>query len=336
MFVSGDCFRDNGLRSFIEINGIHGKCDVTGKETMVIDTVDVSDSFDSFFSSFKQSDEGSPLNKFIQDEWNVFCPDYVDIILEGLLKERSLGWEKDTLVAYSDSILDEVKKWSSIKRELVEEYRFMTGVKYDLDVYKHIFDAHIIDISAGTMFYRSRLNEKGCQTPFKEEEMGAPPRENAFAGRANPEGIPFLYLCSNPETTFYEIRVVFLDRVSTGVFTNKDRIKIVDFTQTKSPFDLFADFDVRENIVAELVMKQLMSDLSRPMRRDDSKLEYIPTQFICEFIKFSTDADGIAFNSSLSSGINYVMFNPKSFDCLKVDSYSVDKVEVKATSVMIS
>ena len=331
MKVSAECFVDNALRSYIEINGEHGKCEASGDETTVIDTLDVSDSFDSFFSSLKEDENGSPLFEFIQQEWGLFNPIYGTVILEVLLEERKLGWDKETLVSYSDAILDEVKKWNSIKRELIEEFRFMTGIKYDLDIYKYIFSTHIRKIEEGSQFYRSRLNEKGTDTPFAKELMGAPPKESAYAGRANPEGIPFLYLCSDPRTTFYEIRVVYLDRVSTGVFSNKRDIRIVDFTKAKSPFDLFGDFEVRENIVAELVMKQLMSDLSKPMRRVDSKLEYIPTQFICEFIKYSTDADGIAFNSSLSSGINYVMFNPEVFECKSVHSYLIDEVLVKAS-----
>ena len=332
MKLSAKCFSDSALRSYIEINGEWGKCEVSGDETKVIDTLDISDSFDGFLSSLKEDEKGSPLYEFIQQEWELFNPDFGGAILHALLNERKLGWERGTLVSYSDEILNEVKKWNIIKRELIEEFRFMTSIKYDLDIYKHIFSAHIRKIEAGRRFYRSRLNEKGIDTPFAKELMGAPPKEFAFAGRANPEGIPFLYLCSNPETTFYEIRVVYLDRVSTGVFSNKKDIRIVDFTQAKSPFDLFGDFEVRENIVAELVMKQLMSDLSKPMRRVDSKLEYIPTQFICEFIKYSTDADGIAFNSSLSSGINYVMFNPEVFECMSVESYLIDEVFVKASS----
>lgn len=332
MKVSAKCFNDSALRSYIEINGELGVCDVSGDKTNVIDTLDISDSFDGFFSSLKEDENGKPLYDFIQKEWELFNPDYGVAILDTLLKERRIGWERDTLVSYSDAILDEVKKWNAIKRELIEEYRFMTSIKYDLDIYKHIFSAHIRIIKEGRQFYRSRLNEKGADVPFPKELMGAPPKEYAYTGRANPEGIPFLYLSSDPETTFYEIRVVYLDRVSTGVFLNKRDIRIVDFTQAKSPFDLFGDFEVRENIVAELVMKQLMSDLSKPMRRVDSKLEYIPTQFICEFIKYSTDADGIAFNSSLTSGINYVMFNPDVFECISVESFLIDEVFVKASS----
>jgi hypothetical protein len=34
---------------------------------------------------------------------------------------------------------------------------------------------------------------------YKPEEMTCPPKEFASGGRANPSGIPFLYLSHNPE-----------------------------------------------------------------------------------------------------------------------------------------
>ena len=42
-----------------------------------------------------------------------------------------------------------------------------------------------------------------------KEEMGCPPADMATAGRANPMGIPYLYLCKNEETTYYEVRALY-------------------------------------------------------------------------------------------------------------------------------
>lgn len=52
------------------------------------------------------------------------------------------------------------------------------------------------------------------------------------------------------------------------------------------------------------------------MRRKDTAIDYVPTQFICEYIKYTTEAQGIAFSSSLyDKGVNYVIFNPLDFEC---------------------
>ena len=63
-----------------------------------------------------------------------------------------------------------------------------------------------------------------------------------------------------------------------------------------------ADSSVDKGIIGELRIKAISDDLSRPMRRYDSIVDYVPTQFICEYIKYTAKADGIAFKSSLCDG----------------------------------
>ncbi|WP_211222764.1 RES family NAD+ phosphorylase [Paludibacterium yongneupense] len=42
--------------------------------------------------------------------------------------------------------------------------------------------------------------------PYPIDKMGAPPKQLATHGRANPTGIPYLYLGSHPATAIAEIR----------------------------------------------------------------------------------------------------------------------------------
>ena len=81
-----------------------------------------------------------------------------------------------------------------------------------------------------------------------------------------------------------------------------------------------------------MLLKRFISiDLSKPIRRYDSEIEYIPTQFICEYIRYISDADGILFNSSLhNGGKNIVLFNQDKVECVKVDMYRVSEVDIRA------
>ena len=118
------------------------------------------------------------------------------------------------------------------------------------------------------------------------EEMGAPPREKSTAGRANVNGIPCLYLCDESETVLYEVRAAYLDEISVGTFIQKDKnkqIKIADFSSTLSLYANYFEPDWTDLIKSRLLTSVISRDLSKPMRRYDSELEYIPTQFICEF-----------------------------------------------------
>jgi hypothetical protein len=83
----------------------------------------------------------------------------------------------------------------------------------EFEIYDQAIFTHITPIDKNTILFRSRINDNGVITPFPKDKMGAPPTEWATAGRANPQGIPFLYLSDAPETTFYEIRALFLDIV---------------------------------------------------------------------------------------------------------------------------
>ncbi len=76
--------------------------------------------------------------------------------------------------------------------------------------------------------------------------------------------------------------------------------------------------------------KVISKDLSKPIRRYDSDIEYIPTQYICEFIRLIIGVDGILFNSSLhSNGQNLVVFDQDKMECLDVKKYLVTELSIK-------
>ena len=82
--------------------------------------------------------------------------------------------------------------------------------------------------------------------------------------------------------------------------------------------------------IKSTLLKQLISkDLSKPMRRYDSELDYIPTQFICEFIRVFIDVDGIKFKSSLHKfGNNLVIFDQHIMGCTDVKRVQVSAVDI--------
>lgn len=333
MIICAKCFNDKSLQSYIFDNGVDGLCDVTCEQAKVIDTVDLSDSFDSFISSFVESELGVPFYKKIQQDWNIFNDQYGRQIFEALLKERNSTLSLDTKVDYSDSIQTAIQDWKKLKNSLIKDYRYLSiRDMHNQIYYDEAFAVHASKIEKDTILFRSRINDNGSDVPFPKNEMSAPPQRQATAGRANPQGISFLYLSNNVETTFYETRAVYLDNVSTGAFKALNDLKIVDFTKHGSPFDsIYSESGVQSGIISEFIAKEISADLSRPMRRHDSVVDYVPTQFICEYIKYTTEAQGIAFSSSLyDKGINYVIFNPLDFECQDdVQVHKINKVTIE-------
>ena len=112
---------------------------------------------------------------------------------------------------------------------------------------------------------------------------------------------------------------------------NEVEVIISDFTETPT---LYHPNGVNKRIKSTLLKQLISRDLSKPMRRYDSELDYIPTQFICEFIKIFTNVQGIKFRSSLHNvGNNLVIFNQDIMNCTSVKKVQVSKVNIKSRNL---
>lgn len=142
--------------------------------------------------------------------------------------------------------------------------------------------------------------------------MGAPPVMSATAGRTNSEGIQCLYLASDEETTFHEVRARENDHVSIGEFYQVKDMKVVDL----SLFDKIEtfpipDFDMTWFAINIDIIRKIGNEVAMPMRRFDSTLDYVPTQYICDYVKH-LGYDGIRYKSTLvEDGINYAIFDER-------------------------
>ena len=142
-----------------------------------------------------------------------------------------------------------------------------------------------------------------------------------------------MYLCHDINTTFYEVRAGFLDKVCVGQFEVVRDLKIVDFDFAFPLYPSYIDDDMdhwHNKVVKYEVLKEIRKDLSKPLTRYDTELEYVPTQWICEYCKM-IGADGISFASSLDkNGINYVLFNQDDAKCRRVKSRTIEEITIKA------
>lgn len=350
MKICVECFDDVELRGFIVSQNQTGRCDAcNSSDVFIIDINEILDFAKSLLNNF-QVDEHStttPLVKFIQQYWDFFRSEETGnkIISEILKVVDSPIKDINTSVMFNDDIKYNVGFWETLKEQLKWKNRYITNINYlteDELGWDSFFDSEVV-IQPAELFYRGRLQDKADSKPFSKDKMFSPTKEIASAGRANPHGIPFLYLCDNKETVPYEIRASYLDEVSIGTFRLKDglskKIRISDFTEKPSLFlGAETSYDIiNRRIKSTLLKKTISYDLSKPMRRYDSELDYIPTQFICEFLKTFTGVDGIKFKSSLhTEGNNYVIFDQSIMECTEVERYKINKVEIEAEEHNIS
>ncbi len=332
MKICAQCFEDEEIRKFISASSsITATCDCCSLENVkVVDLNELSDFFIELLHLFVKDNTGNDLIPIIQNDWRIFQKEsYAYSILSYIMSHENFDFSIDDKVAYNSEIQECFSVWDNLKLEVQEKKRYFSDIStFNWEVYIK----SNAKISKGNIFYRARITPNG-RTILDKNEMGCPPKELATAGRANPLGIPYLYLCRNFETTFYEVRAVYLDKVSIGEFEIIHDLNIVDFSSKINLFYTYTDSDTNENlsdtVKRKIILDKISHDLSKPLRRFDTEIEYVPTQLICEYCK-QNGADGIQFNSSLhQGGVNVVLFNPSDAQCVGVSSWEIKKVIIE-------
>lgn len=333
MFISSKCFSDIEIKSFIKSRNQKDKCDFTDETDFVINFEELLDFFDELLQNFTPRENGEELRDLIQSNWTFFAnPKLANIVLNEVINRLNTPFNSaKTLVNFNEEILKNVGYWEVLKNQLKWENRFFVNSDYLIkDLGWDSFFNSQFDLSTNQEFYRARVHHEKQGKAYAYKEMNYPKPEKVNGGRANPSGIPYLYLSDRKETVFYEVRASYLDEISLATFKiNKDykNLKVVDFTEDITLFQ--PDLHISNIIKSHLLLRKISRDLSKPMRRYDSDIEYIPTQFICEFIRVITGAIGIRFDSSLDpSGKNIVLFDNKYVDCVNVSLCEVTKLKL--------
>lgn len=333
MFISSNCFSDLEIKSFIESRNQKDKCDFTHEIDFVISFEELLDFFDELLQNFTPDESGDELKNLIQSNWSFFKDNKIaNKVLNEIISRINTPFNNSkTLVAFNEEILKNVEYWDVLKEELKWKNRFFVNTDFlikDLG-WDSFFNSQFI-ITKEHEFYRARVHHEKKGKAYGFDEMNYPKPQKVNGGRANPSGIPYLYLSDRKETVFYEVRASYLDEISLATFkinAKYKNLKVVDFTEDISLFQ--PDIPISDIIKSHLLLRKISRDLSKPMRRYDSAIEYIPTQFICEFIRVITGAMGIRFESSLDpKGNNIVLFDNKYVGCVNVDLCEVTKLKL--------
>lgn len=217
------------------------------------------------------------------------------------------------------------------KNSLLRNYtweNFVTSIKNENRFHSDHFNKEILEsvvsharkkYLAGEIFYRARIStsKKG----YAKDEMGAPPSSLAKAGRVNSEGISVLYLANSIDTAVYEVRAGRYDYICIGIFELLEDIEIISFDllKTISPFIYLEGDSILQLAVNLPHISRLVQDVARPLRRYDSTLDYIPTQYLSDFVKSEPRITGITYRSSMDEdGINVAAFDSSKFRCAGV------------------
>ncbi len=327
------CFESAYLANIISQDNNKGDCDYCEtKDTFICESSKLISFFKGILDLFIVDADGDDIGKLILSTFNnkvfsekLISKGKVNFLIQDIVKNEMdyyIGLSKNK-VKFKISNEKSQKlsvSWDRFSEEIKNENRF--HLKNSLDL-KNLADLFLIfkkEIAKGALYYRARISSDSYG--FPKDKMANPPNSLAKAGRANPEGISYLYLAKKNLTGLYEVRASLFDYVTVARFELQENISVINLSE----YDVFAlsENETLEELTINLkFIEKLERELSKPRRRYDSELDYLPTQYLSEWIK-SIGYDGIEFRSSLhKNGINLTIFNPSKFEALDVAVYDI-------------
>jgi len=344
------CFQDRFLQKYILDNGTKGDCDYcNSKNINSIDVTELAELFSPLIETYDAEENFLPsselgsfsgkfLSELLQDDWEIFSSyDYMlnKKILEDIFKSNNYSdplpysfdsnWrDADEYWGIVDDVSDKtIKEWDAFKNELKYKNRFFIPTKYDFKSIDKTLKHLKITFEKGRIFNRAR--KCTANNKLSVSEMGMPDPNDTPAGRANPAGIPYLYLGNKPETCIAEIRPFKFEFITMATFELKESATLIDLRSPliKSPF-LFSQ-DIKYLKYDAPLLRIFNKTLSEPVDEVISHLEYLPSQYLCELIK-SLGYEGIVFDSSqYKKGYNIVFFNDKKLICRETQLIQIDE-----------
>ena len=339
MLCCDHCFQDRALCTKIipEHSTEQGKCFICHtQDGYLIDSRKLTDYFELLCEIYRPDNNGKLLVDWLIDDWKLFK---IDRTSANNLLCKILGDSERVRKNFSPSELcesDQLDRWKQLRDELQYKNRFFPKTPFDREHLRILLSNLILDEGDYiNQWYRARIEKQG--KPYDAEKMGAPPKDIVTYGRVNPVGIPCLYLSSDKLTAATEVRPYPGEKICVATFTVQDNLTLVDLRNPLyliSPF-LFDDAESIASIRGNIgFLERLGQELTTPVLPNSAAIYYIPSQYLCEFIK-KCGYHGVVYSSSVSQGINLALFDPirASVNDNSVEEFNINHVEVKMSPV---
>lgn len=310
-----ECFDSYGFWDYISETGFIDNCDFCSKKDEKCLYLD-DEIFIKMFSLIRNmytemlSLTSKRLVDYIIEDWRTFSESTdSNYLFEELCKVHGVNYYSDYM--FNPNYTKYIDIWENYKKTVKHKSRFQL-LPEKLALILSTQDDNYVKLRNNTL-YRARI---GCADevnlePYLAsiEDMGMPPIDRAKEGRANPAGIPYLYLASGEETAIAEVRPYTEALITLGEFHLNESLNTITFSvfDNRQLFKYIIEEEVEESLHRLNFFNVLSFEMSKPVSPFDSYLEYLPTQCIAEYIK-NEGFDGIIFDSSLGSGQNVVLF----------------------------
>lgn len=315
-----------------------GTCPTCGTENQPLITARrLSDYFELLLTIYVPDQQGKHLVSWLSEDWALFRNPNIsqaqaqvligEILNDGEIVRQNFGLSNKCRT-------DSLERWRALTEELKSVNRYFPDAHIDTDrLGLHLSNLILRRDEQPAEWYRARIEKDGVSFPLSE--MGAPPPKLASSGRANPVGIPYLYLGSELSTAIAEVRPHPGERVCVATFVLEDNLKIVDLREPRTLVSPFLQED--EGNIALLrgdidFLELLGNELAIPVVPEQASTGYIPSQYLCEFIK-KCGFDGVAYGSSLSDGMNIALFRPEAAEGRVISEHKITGLNLSIEAI---
>ena len=342
--VCADCFKDLGIRRFIQDHVEANSCSVCGR-TAEEEIAAPADEILEFFlqkvhEHYENADGNAPFDKeetrYIVETWDLY--DLIFDELAEVAEHETLEWLHTRL---KDDVTYCTKEWQimspgealtsawgqfchAVKHEtrflfFVDEPEEDDGEPYRVRPAEMLGELGdlirgcqlIRDISSGTRLFRVRGHEAG-KSFTDPVDLGPPPVGFAkTAGRMNAPGIVVMYAAFDRNTALVEAAGNYTE-LSVAQFELLQDLRVVDLTSIPAVPSIF-EGGPREYLQ---FLRRFAEDVSQPFTPDtEVHVEYTPTQVVSEFLRHrfrnsnGTPIRGLLYGSAKENGsINLALF----------------------------
>jgi RES domain-containing protein len=242
--------------------------------------------------------------------------------------------------------MPEFKSWRSFRdfeRTVKGHRRYIRTPDTEefLDVVRQTAEKRVEIIPTGTSFFRA---QRDCVTdstyengelisevalPYGKDRM-KPLRDSAAEGRANPKGIPFLYLATDHDTAIAEVRPWVGAYVSVVTFKTRGPLKVIKCVTTENIFQHWWMSEPPPEKREESVWAWIDESFARPVTPNDNVADYAAPQIIAELFR-ANGYDGVVYRSSVSeTGHNVALFDLDAAEVVHGCVFEVKHVSFKS------
>lgn len=224
-----------------------------------------------------------------------------------------------------DTNFDSWRAFLNFEKEVRKNRRFVrtADVERFLDAVRRTTHLRRSKISKGRGLWRARIGydwrhleeiDDDIPCAYARDKM-KPQTDRAMEGRANPKGIPMLYLCTSKEAAMSEVRPWLGSLISLGHFEVQKDLLLVDCRRRQTPSFLIDD--PGRSKWDDAVWSDIDRAFTTPVTRSDDTADYVATQILVELFR-SEGFDGIAYQSAFGErSMNIALFD---LDCAELTS----------------